>query len=319
MGVTRKPIQKLSARLEAAYGSYLAPNVQLPFKAKEHKQAFDMIDDESIVGVAQKDLPVQGVRKMSGNLDCQLDVLTCEVILEAAFGANAAGVFTLPTDKNEKSLSLVALDEVKTNKYAGVVINNFIITSEAEQGLSFTGDLIANVAEVRDDTAFPAPATEPGTRITHSHAGGTNGYVRLAVHGAALDSGDNVAIIKSISYGLNWNFTEDFVNAVGSLQPRSAWCETTLDIVLAEHATDDWKTWRDAVTKLQLEAYYYASATATLKMQVPNLIIEEIDEGDEDKPQITLKCRVGRNGTGVAYVNTDMAFVSPLRATVVNS
>ena len=314
MAPTIKILRKLAAKLESSYGVYTAPDILIPFKAKEHKQAFAMIEDESIIGVAQRDIPMQGVRKFSGNLDATIDKLTMDVIFEAAFGANSSGTFTLPTDKNTKSLSLCALDAVKTNKYAGVVINNFQIKSEAEKDLSYTCDLLSNVAETRDDTSFPTINTNPGAKFAHHMAGGTNGYVRIGDQADALSSGDNQTIIKSLSIGLNWNFKEDFVNAVGSLQPLSGICEPSLEIELAEHSTDAFKAWRDAGTGLQFEAYWYIAATGTLKIQVPNFIIEDIAEKDGDKIGQTLKCRVGRNGTGTSYTNAYMTFVSPVKA-----
>jgi hypothetical protein len=314
MSVNIKTLQKLAAKKETLYGSYTAPDVLIPFKAKEHKQAFSMIEDESIVGVAQKDLPMLGVRKFSGNLDAQIDKLTMDVIFEAAFGANSSGTFTVPTTKNEISLSLCALDAVKTNKYAGVVINNFQIKSEAEKDLSYTCDLLSNVAETRDDTAFPTINTSPGARFGHHMAGGASGYIRIGDQADDLAAGDNQTIIKALTIGLNWNFKEDFVNAVGSLQPLSGICEPSLSIELAEHSTDAFKAWRDAGTGLQLEAYWYIAATGTLKIQVPNFLIEDIADKDGDKIGQTLKCRVGRNGTGTSYTNARMAFVSPIKA-----
>ena len=314
MGTTIKILQKLAAKLESNYGAYTAPDVLIPFKAKEHKQAFGMIEDESIVGVAQKDLPIQGVRKFSGNLDAQLDKLTMDVIFEAAFGANSSGTFTIPITSNTKSLSLCALDQVKTNKYAGVVVNNFQIKSAAEGDLSYTCDLLSNVAEVRDDTAFPTINVNPGARFAHHMAGGTNGYIRIGDQADALASGDNCSIIKDITFGLNWNFAEDFVNAVGSLQPLSGQSVVSLDFTLAQHDSDQWKVWRDAGTALQLEYYCYQAAAGTLKIQIPNFIIEECPEGNAVKPTIAVKCKVGRNGMGTSYSNANMAFVSAMKA-----
>lgn len=319
MGTTIKILQKLAAKLESNYGVYTAPDVLLPFKSKGHDQTFGMIEDESIIGVAQRDLPIQGVRHFKGNLEGQLDKLTMDVLFEAAFGANTTGAFTLPTDKNTKSLSLCALDQVKTNKYAGVVVNNFVLKSEAEKDLSVTMDLLSNVAETRDDTAFPTINTNPGARFAHHMAGGSNGYIRVGDQVDALAAGDNSTIIKAIQWGINWNFKEDFVNAVGSLQPLSGLCEPSMEITLAQHDSDTWKTWRDAGTGLQLEAYFYISAAGTLLVQVPNFLIEEITDVDGDKPGLTLKCRVGRNGLSTSYTNTFMAFNSAIKAVRVNA
>jgi len=318
MGTTQKHLRKIAAIIESAYGVYEAPDTLLPFVQASPKQSFAMIEDESIVGVATKDLPVQGVRKVDGNFETEADILACIPLLEAAFGANTAKVFTLPADKNTKTLSICALDEVKTNKYAGVFVNNFMLKSSAEGDLRITADLLSAIAETRDDTAFPTVSVNPGARLLHQHMSGS-GYVRIGDHADALAAGDNYTNIKDIGFGINWNFALDYANSQTALTPLSGRPDVTLEITLADHSADTFIAARDAGTKLQLEALYYYSATGSLLIQIPNFIIEDVVISGDDKAKLELKTVVGRNGISTSYENANMAFNSAIKTTLINS
>lgn len=321
MGTTVQVLKELAAEIEGTAGSYQEPNVQLPFTSFTVKQTFDLIEDASIVGVAFADLPLQGVRHVIESLSGQGDVDTLDVILEAAIG-NATSPYDCPTTKNEKTLSLCGVDEVKTYKYAGVVLNNFILQSSAEGDLNYTADCIGWKAETRDDTGFPTPTTSPGARLVHQHAGTDNsGYVRIADQGDALDSGDNQCI-GAMTCGINWNFGEQFCNNAGPLQLLSASAgrpDATFTFQISRHDADTFLAARDARTALQAELLYYAAAAAQVKVQIPNFIIEDLTITEDDIPMLDVTCRVARNGTGTNYSNSNMSFVTPIRYTVTNS
>jgi hypothetical protein len=81
---------------------------------------------------------------------------------------------------------------------------------------------------------------------------------------------------------------------------------------------EQYQTWQDANTPLQLEIYMYKSASKTLKIQIPNLVIKAALESGE-LTTINIECMIGRNGVGTAYTNDYMEFNSPSKFTVVNS
>lgn len=318
MAVTKKVLRKVAAKLESSYGVYVAPDVLLPFTSATPKQGFSMIPDESIVGIAFKGLPAQGVRKLDGSIEMQADLNTLPVILEAAFGTNSTGVFTCPATSNNKSLSICGLDGVKTNKYTSCFLNNFAFKSEAEGGVMVSADVLSAIAETRDDTDFPTINTTAGTRILHQHCA-SSGYFRIGDQSDALAAGDNRTDLKALNFGINWGFALDYANGQGALQPQSVAGEATLSFTIAEHTSDAFMAWRDARTVLQLSALYYLSATKTMLIEIPNFVITECVISGDDKAKQEVACAVARNGISTAYENANMTFNSPVRVTIVNS
>jgi len=321
MGTSVQVLRKAGWKEEGTTGQYDAPSIQMPFTSFTLHQSFDMIDDESIVGIAFPDLPLQGVRHMTGDLSTQLDVDTIEEALEGVFGSVAAKVFTLPTDKNDKTMSFVGLDEVKTYKYAGCIFNDVHFVSEAEGDLHMTAGVIGYVAEVRDDSAFPAMTTTPGTRLVHHHAGGTNGYIRIGNQDDALDSGDNQCI-ESIDIGVNWNYGEQYCNGQSPLVLLSSSAgrpEATFEFTISRHDADTWHGFRDNHTALQADINYYGAADAILQFEIPNFVIETLEKTEDDVNTLTVTCRCARNGIDANYSNSNMAFNSAIRASLTNT
>jgi hypothetical protein len=319
MAVTKKILKKAAVIIESSGGTYLAPTTLLGMTSFTPKRGYTMIEDGSIVGVAWKGLPAQGVGKIDGALEVQADALTLPPLLEAAVGANSTNVFTPPLTENTKSLSIALLDAVKTNKFAGIVCNNAKLSSQADADLKYSCDIISNIMDVRDGTSFPSTSVAPGTRFLHQHLSGANGYFRLGDQANALASGDNLTNVKSVELGWSWNFDFDQVNAQLALTPQSLAGDVTFKCQLAHHDTDAYAAWRDARTKLQIEYLYYAAAAAQLKIQVSNLIIESVEISSDDKAKIDLVFRVNRNGLGTDYENTSMSFVAPFKLTLTNS
>lgn len=319
MAATVKSLKKIAAVIEDTYGTYKTPTTLLPFTSDSLKQTFSMIEDASIVGQNFKDLPVQGIRDNAGSLECQADVLTLPVLLEAACGAaGSSGVFTPVTvARNAKSLSLCCLDGVKTVKRAGICVNNFKIASTAESDLKVSFDGVSSVAEVRDDTSFPTPSVFPGVRLVHRRADGT-GYIRIGDQANALAAGDNQKL-TSFECTLNPNFVLEAYNSQSKTAPVSTGMEAMLTFTIAEHDADTFLAWRDALTPLQLSAYFYVSSTASLLIEIPNFVITEVAVTEDDKAKQTVTCMVARNGIGASYSNTNMSFNAPIRYTVDNS
>lgn len=323
MAVSTKVTRSVGWKIEGTPGTYDAPAVQMPFTTFGVKQSFDLIEDKSIVGVAHATLPVQGGRHVAGPIAGEVDVATIGVLLEAITGnAVSSSSYSVALQKNEKTLSFVSLDAVKTNKYAGCVVNNFKLSSKSGELLMFGGDVLGWTAELRDDTAFPTLSTVPTTKLSHLHAGQANGYIRIGDQANALTSGDNYANIDSIEVGHNWQFGETMVNAAGTLQLLSGQAGRpagTFNFTVAVHEADTFRAWRDARTALQAEILYYAAATAQFKIQIANFIIKDVADNDDNVTKLPVECVVARNGIGTSYSNASMAWVTPFKFTVTNS
>lgn len=319
MAETKKILRKAAFVDEVAYGSYVAPTYLIPFLSGIPKQSFNMIEDDSIIGIAHKALPLQGVRSLGGSVEINADAITLPLFLRQICGAAAVGtVYTPVNDRNEKSMSGCVLDAVKTNKFAGVVMNSFKMSSQSDGKLKISFEAMSSIAEVRDGTAFPTITYYPGTEFLHQHASGANGYFRIGNQDDALAAGDNLDI-KSWELGINWAFALDSVNSQTQLQPKNGVCETTLAVQIAEHTTDTWKAAADARTPMQLQARFYAAADADLIVKIPNFIISDAAVSEDDKARVDLTTVVGRNGIGTDYENTNMSFNTPFQFTLVNS
>lgn len=324
MATTIKTNRKVAAKIEGTPGDYDAPDVLIPYTTWDIKQTYDMIEDEAIVGNAFKDLPVQGMRHVGGPLGLQVETLTIAPFLEAGFGAESAGVYSLPADKNEKSLSLINLNAVKLDKYAGCYIKAIEFTSEAEGDLNCTPDIVGWKAEDRVSPAMTSITDEPTTakRLVHRYMAGTNGYFRIGDQDNALTSGDDTDI-ENLTWGINWNFDDQYDSSgQGTLQPLSGQGgrpTVTLSFKLARHTADTVLGWRDDRKLLQADAKYYGSATSILQVEFPNFIISEAAVTDDDVPGVDVVCMVARNGLGTNYTNTNMSFVTAVRASLTNS
>ena len=186
-----------------------------------------------------------------------------------------------------------------------------------------TSDLIGFVDEVRDGTAFPATATTPGTDLLHRHAlpEGTFGQFRVGDHANALASGDQLEINNS-TIGVSWMFDELMSNTQFSLLPISSQAgrpNATFSFQISRHNLDTYLAFRDNHTKLQASVKYGVSATASLLFELPNFILNSVEVNSEDVASIDVVATVARNGIGAAFTNSNMAFNSPVRATLDNS
>lgn len=319
--VSKKILRKFAFGPESSYGVYAAPSYLVPVVSGLPSQSFASIEDNSIVGVAHKSLPLQGVGSVSGSMSINADVNTIVFFLEQLCGAaGVANVYTPELTHNSKSASICIPDAVNTNKYAGVVFNGFKFASQSDGKLVLSFDALSPIREVRDGSSFPSISVYPGVEFLHQHLGDDNdyGYVRLGDQSDELIDSDQI-IIKSIEFGLNWNFALDSVNNQVQLQPQSGQAETTLSLQIAEHSNDTIKTWLDNRTKLQMSLNYYASSTAQLLVEIPNFIISEAKISEDDKAKIDITCIVGRNGIDTNYDNDNMEFNAPIRFTVTNS
>lgn len=320
MGTSTKILRKVAAIIEGTPGTYQDPATLIPQTEMTIHTEYTPIEDKAIIGLAFKDLPVQGLRKILGTINSQLDVTACVPLLGACFGYTTDLNFALPLTKNIKSLAICGLDEVKTNKFGGVYCKKWDIKSSAGNNLELNMDVIGWTAELRDDTAFPAMSVVPGLRLVHHNCANTGtGYQRIGDQANALDSGDNLDL-EEISFGCDWGFLEEYGSGQGILQPLSTEAEASFTFKVARHLSDAFLAWRDAGTALQAEIYWYKSAAANMKLQVPNFMAESVTVSNDPAAKVEVTARVARNGhTSGTYSNANMAFNAPLKLIVDNT
>ena len=319
---TTKEGRKTAIVRENPAGTYVNPTTLLPVDGFDIKQTWDHIDDNSIIGVMFRDVPLQGQSLVVGKLSGSVDVLTIEPLLLWAFGYASSKVHTLPVTGNAEAISIVTLDSVKMPKYAGCFCNTFNLKSSASKGLDFSADVIGWKQEDRASISWPTISIVPGTKLLHRHLSGT-GYARIGDQGNDLASGDNVGL-DEFSLDIDWKFATQMDNTQQyTLQPLSAGAgkpEVKASFKISRHSADTFLAFRDAGTALQAELYYYVSSSASLLIRIPNFVIDA-ELTDDDIVRQSIPCFVGRNGIGTTYTNnnTGMTIVSPVQATLDNA
>jgi len=319
MGITTKVIRKMAAEIQPAGIYDSAAMYLMPYVGGKMGKSYDGIMDESISGEAFKDIPQQGPRRvMSDGLGFQIDPTSSEILLEALFGNNTAGVFTL--GNNATVLSIATYDGVNShNKYANVFFKKGIIKGAVGSNITLDAETIGETDEDRTSDAFPT-VTGYGEPFTFHEAGGTTGFVRVGNADDALAAGDNIEI-EDFSFEMDNGFDHQHCNVgIGILTPLFGMAPPSVggSFTVARHDTDQWLTWAEDHTPLQMSVYIYKSATASLLIEIPRFIIKA-DISDDDTTKVAVAMEIGRNGTGTSYANSNMEFTSPIRATLVNA
>jgi len=319
MGTTTKVIRKMAGEIQSG-GTYESSAMNLmPYVGGSIKVAYDAIEDASISGEAFRDIPQQGPRRvMSEGLGFQVDSVSSEILLEALFGNNSSKVYTL--GNNTTKMSFATCDGVNShNKYADVFFKKGTLKGSVGSNITLDAELVGETNEDRTSDAFPSAAGF-GEPFTFHEAGSTNGYVRVGDAHDALASGDNIEI-EDFSFDIENGFDHQHCNdGLGILTPIFGQTAPAVNgsFTVARHDTDQWLTWADAHTPLQMAIMIYKSATASLLIEIPRFVIQA-SITDDDLTKVAITCNIGRNGTGTSYTNSNMAFVSPIRATLVNS
>lgn len=314
---TTKVMRKLCAQIQAGSSYEVDAMFQMPFTSETISQKYDPIEDTSIAGVGFMEVPQQGPRHTEGAVAQNLDVIACETILEAAFGANTAGVFTLGA--NTKKLSMCCLNDVNAVELANVYVKRLRIAGSAGGLFTLDYDVLGVTAQDRDVVGNYPTDTDYGEPLTFHEAGGT-GYFRIGDDTDALAGGDEIEI-EDFNLELVTGFDAQYCNeGVSTLTPAFGMVVPSVSgsIKIARHSVDTFLDFIDNDTALQAELYIYKSATENIKIQIPRFKISgEVTDDDIAKQDIEMM--IGRNGTGTSYKNSNMAFTSPVKITVVNS
>jgi len=318
---TVKVLQKIAAQVQAGE-SYESGSMQLlPYTGGRITQMYNPIQDESIAGNAFRDIPQQGTRKVEGSgVAMQLDPTSIGPILEAGFGNAVGGVYTL-NGENTKKLSVATLDSVNCVRYSNVYVKTIAIEGSIDNLITCTAGMVVKDAQDRAaKTNFPS-VSEFNDSLNFQEAGGVNGYVRIGDANAPLSSSDDVDI-DSFSFNIDNKFDHQYSNTSrGILTPVAAqggFIDVSGSFTIARHNTDQYQDWADAHTPLQMSIMIYKSATSQALIEIPRFVVSpEITEDDIAK--INVDMTIGRNGVGSSYKNANMAFVSPIRVTIVNS
>lgn len=319
MAETVKILRRMSMEDQSADAYESGAMYAMPLLTGHPQKSFAELTDESISGVGFTDIPQQGPRKVGADgISMNVDKVSSEIIMTAGFGNVTAKVFTLGS--HTKCLSVATEDAVKThNKYGSVFMRRLAMHGSVGNLFNFDMDLVGELDEDRTSDAFPT-STAYDEPFTFHEMGGTSGYFRVADATDALDSGDNLEI-ESFDWEFNNGFDHQHCNdGLGILTPVWGQSNTALSgsFTVSRHDSDTWFGYEEDHTPLQLSAYIYKSATATLLIEIPRFIVT-VEASDDDMTKLNVTMKIGRNGIGDSYQNSNMSFVSPIRATLVNA
>lgn len=324
--MSSKVLRKLSMQLQtgATYESNAA--MLMPFADGIFNQGFDAIEDDSILGVGFQNTPLQGLRHVGGSYDLNLDPISIIPLLYATVGNNSSTAYYFD-GSHSKKLSICELNAVNAIKYTSCYVKSLKISGSKGGLIKVNTDIFSIVTQNRDVVGNFPSVTNPGTPFSFQEAGGTNGYFRIGGHGGALSSSNDTRI-ESFNLEITSGFDESFANendqstpdALGSLIPT--WGMTPPSVKFSfkipKYLVETLQTAQDASTAQQAELMIYKSATSTFKIQIPNCKLK-VDLTSEDLTGMNVDLLIGRNGISTSYVNSYMAFNSPVYFTVVNS
>lgn len=237
---------------------------RLPHLEFTPDKATQRLMDESLDGRAFRRKPELGMFDIRGTWRCHADYRTASVILTHFFGSLAAGRYTF-IPALSTTLTLAVDKTVSVWELSGVFINQLIHT----WGLGFTelsGTLIAMGITY---TGGQNTATEllnllpPVGRRCKSAPDLT---VRIGVDTAALTSTEDIDT-QAGTITLNRPMAETHTSGQREIiKPvANGFADGTFDLTLTRYDTNEYKTWRDANTSLQLALLYDEEAGSGAK------------------------------------------------------
>jgi len=320
MSDTTKILSQVGIQIQAGSTFEDSSLTTLPYTGNKFRQVRETIEDSSFYGVAFKDLPQKGVYMVNGGVTANCELNSLAVLLEAAIGNHSAGVSAFAEGTaNTKKLSLGRKDGVTYKQYANVYVKSLKLSSTPDNLFMVEPEFIGVTAEVRDSLAnWPANVALADEAFTFHEMSGS-GYFRVADQADALAAGDHIQI-NDFSIDIVTGFDEEHYNSYEILTPVFGQVrpEVNASFRISKHDADTFLSYRDNMTKLQASILIYKSATKQIQIDIPNFIIDtELTDDDLVKQEVTLK--IGRNGVGTTYANSNFSFTSPVRFTLTSS
>jgi hypothetical protein len=219
---------------------------------------------------------------------------------------------------NTKKLSMAGLNDVNCNEYANAYMSKLSIKGAVNANWTLDYSIIGVTAQDRDATSDFPSVTASTAPFTFHEASGT-GYVRLGDTADVLAAGDNIDI-EDFNLDIITGFDEQMCNSRGILTPTFGMVQPSCSgsFKISRHSADTILGFRDNHTPVQMSVYIYKSATATILIEIPYMVLKA-SLTDDDVVKIAADMSIGRNGIGTSYLNAYMTFTSPVRITVVNS
>jgi len=255
--------------------AYAAVDTQIPYVTEGITQAYTYIENNSLDGGAGMKPHDQGVQALQGPTSHHLDYNNFGLILEAAFGAVAGGVYTFSADNLNKWLWLEFEKQVSRWRIGAAKIQKLVITGEAGGVVNLNIDWECRDVD-RNATAFPAISTtglETRVRMTDLV------FRAETVASGPPGGGDEYKVNKFELEIDNALVPDDYATQTTAgdqkfpLEPiRSGFRVCTLKLGFARYAADTWHAWKDADTAIQADAVFTRGGES-ITLDLPELRI----------------------------------------------
>ena len=247
-------------------------------------------------------------------------------LLSAALGGVTGTAFYF-NGSHSRNLSIAELTTINCIQYTSCYPKSIKISGAKGGLIKCESDIFSIHPQTRTVVGSFPSATVPNLPLNFHEMGGTNGYFRIGDQVNALASTDDIQI-TDFNIDVVTGFDELYANesdlatpqALGPMIPVWGMVQPSVkfNFKIPKFTAETFLTFQDNDTALQAELYLYKSATQTLKIQFSNFKIKP-ELTSEDLTGLNIECMIGRNGIGTSYVNSNMAFTSPIYVTIVNA
>lgn len=225
---------------------------------------YSFLLDESLSGNVFRHKPDLGVVDIRGSWRCYHDYRLANVLLTHFFGSLATGQYTF-ADNLTATMTWPIDKQVSVWELRGVFINSLVLTitagfAELSGTLIATGLVYTGAENTAAELANLLPITARKCKLAPDLT------VRLGVDTTALSGSDNLSV-QSGTITLNRAIAETHVSGQREIITPVAdnFAEGNVELTLTRYNSNQFKTWLDAITSLQLSAVFDEEDGAGLK------------------------------------------------------
>ena len=235
---------------------------------------YQQLMDESLQGQVGRSTPELGVVDIRGAWRCYNTYTLANLLLNHFFGTLTAGAYTFDNSLVGKALTWAIEKTVSVWELSGVKINQLVLNWGAD-GVYLSGTLIAQglLLTGTQNTSAELAALLPNVARRMKIAPDLN--VRLGVATAALGTPEEINVTEG-TLTLTRPMAETHYNGTRSIFEPSPdnFLEGTAELTLPRYNTNQYQTWKSALTRLSLRIFFDEEGGAgTQEWIMPNVVI----------------------------------------------
>lgn len=230
--------------------------------------------DESLSGNVFRHKPDLGVVDIRGTWRCLHTYRTAEVILTHFFGSLSSGRYVF-ADNLTATMTWAIDKQVSVWELSGVFINSMVLNitagfAELSGTLIATGLVYTGAQNTSAELANLLPVTARKCKLA------PDALVRLGVDTAALSGSDDLSV-QSGTITLNRSIAETHVSGQREIITPTAdnFADGAFELTLTRYDTNQYKTWLDANTSLQMSVLFdEEDGSGTKTWLLPHVTLE---------------------------------------------